>query len=584
VTPFESPDRIRVPERCRLCTAGDPTCNLSDTSIHPRVPIGLHTGPVRPFQRHLRLRARTHTIDLSRENTILVPSQRVPRGSQYLDLRIRLDLPWSETGRYEHSRLTFAVDHLPDFDSATTVCLHVPRVEEWQMIRVRLPDAVKQAHTVRIRFEPAPLATTGHASLSDLCFVDAGALGPQTRFADLEALKDRVRQQAAHSELSAAVVLPHMPQSVSIELTARCNLTCTHCSSHGTPELHRRYNKMPEMPVPLFEQLADEVFPSLTSVGLVGRGEPLLVSPRLWNALCSKLIEHGVRLTLVTNGTLVPRRITADVTPLLETVHLSVDGGTESTFAVNRGGAALKMIFEALDHLNALRRAADLCRRPRIGVSWTLKANNVAELPRFVERAIDSGIDQLTVRHLLIFHQHSRSESVVDRPDLVNEPLRKTYRLLEEAGIRSDCPPLIAEPPRAASPKWDLCEPDRVNSNAVRVTVGRKGSRDGCMFVHRTAVVHADGLVPTCSAPFAATAGHLKLGGRFGDIWNGEVLQSVRQSLDTTEEWDQCRNCWYREGRYQAQRAAFDSNETRYDVSEPDEITSSSWDFEKFRQ
>ncbi len=522
-----------------------------------------------------------HQLDLSVAHDIVFPEVRVPRGAGYLDLSLFLDLPWAETGRYEHSILAFALEG-SQHGGDTTICVHVPHVGEWVTLRVKLPDAVRSAARVRPRFVPAPLASVGRAHVSSIRFVESSALGPQTRWADLEDLKDRVRREAVRSEETAAEVLSHLPQSLSLELTARCNLTCSHCSSHGTTELHQRYNRMPEMSVPLLNQIADEVFPSLTSVGLVGRGEPLLASSRLWDALCGKLAEYQVRMALVTNGTLVQRRITRDVMPLIETIHLSVDGGTESSFAENRGGAALQMIFDALEHLNALRREAGLARRPRIGISWTLKANNVAELPRFVARAIECGIDQLTVRHLLIFHSHSRSESVIDRPDLVNGPLRETYRLLEEAGIRSDCPPLISESVPAAAPSSG--EPRATATDRVPVTLGSTRERDGCMFIHRTAVVHADGLVPTCSAPFAAAAGTVEIGSTFEGVWNGGILRAVRSTLDTPDEWDQCRSCWYREGRYQAQRAAFDSNATRYDITEPDELSAKSWDFERFVQ
>ena len=104
------------------------------------------------------------------------------------------------------------------------------------------------------------------------------------------------------------------------------------------------------------------------------------------------------------------------------------------------------------------------------------------------------------------------------------------------------------------------------------------------MFVHRTAVVHADGLVPTCSAPFAATAGRLGEAARFFDIWNGEVLRGVRSTLDTPNEWYQCRHCWYREGRYQSQRRAFDTSQGRYEIAEPDTLTREAWDFERYEQ
>jgi len=461
------------------------------------------------------------------------------------------------------------------------VCIHIPAADRPCTLHVVLPEEVRRSQTVEFRFDPAPSAVEGVVRVSEIRFVqgdDDDHDEDASRVARLEDLKDRVRRACEAGEIEHVPVMEHLPQSLKLELTARCNLTCPHCSSHGTEELHLRHNRMPEMPVEQLVRLADEVFPSLTSLGLVGRGEPLLVSNRLWSTLIDKLDEYRVLLTLVTNGTLVHRRITPDVMRLVETLHVSVDGGTESTFAINRKGAHLAQAVDALEYLNEVRRPLGRARRPRIGVTWTLKANNVEELPAFIERAIGIGIEQVTLRHLLVFHGHSRGESVVDRPEIANGPLRATYELLRRHGIRGDCPPLIEETAPVGAHRDEGATPV-----VLRRTPGNP-QRDGCMFVHRTAVVHVDGLVPTCAAPFAAAAGRFGSDTTFGDIWNGEVLREVRSTIDTPAEWPQCTNCWYREGRYQSQRRSYDSGAQRYDISAPDELTRRSWDFEQYRQ
>jgi len=513
-------------------------------------------------------------IDVGSEQSCELGVASVPARSKYIDLELRLDLPWEETGRYEHSMLYWSTLAPFDLTQDAAVCVHIPVTGTTCRLRILLPDAVRSSEHVRFRFDPAPGSAAGKFRMLSLRFLGADVDHEEaSRIARLEELKDRVRRSCAAAEANRIVRLEHLPQSLSLELTARCNLRCPHCSSHGTPELDRRYNRMPEMAIPQFTALADEVFPSLTTVGLVGRGEPLLVSGRLWQALCDKLRQYQVRLTFVTNGVLVPKRVTGGILPFLETVHVSVDGGTVHTFAANRKGARLDQALDALRYLDKLRRTASLARRPRIGVSWTLMRNNVSELPGFVERATALGIDQLTVRHLLVFHEKDRDQSVVDRPDLCNEPLRSTYEILERNGVRSDCPPLCSEPDSSLAP----------SSRSVPVVL-RQRQRDGCLFVRRTAVVHADGTVPTCSAPFAARAGSIDEASSFADIWNGSTLCSVRAALDTSQEWDQCRHCWYREGRYDSQRRSFDSRTERYGITDPDELTREAWSFDTYRQ
>jgi MoaA/NifB/PqqE/SkfB family radical SAM enzyme len=81
---------------------------------------------------------------------------------------------------------------------------------------------------------------------------------------------------------------------------------------------------MAEMTVARLERLAHDAFPSATAVGLVGRGEPLATSNRLWRALVDVVREHRILLTMVTNGTLIPRRVTPELLPFIETLNVSV--------------------------------------------------------------------------------------------------------------------------------------------------------------------------------------------------------------------------------------------------------------------
>jgi radical SAM protein with 4Fe4S-binding SPASM domain len=220
-------------------------------------------------------------------------------------------------------------------------------------------------------------------------------------------------------------------------------------------------------------------------------------------------------------------------------------------------------VLASVRHFHEMRSAADVPRRPKLGFSWTLKRNNIAEFPDFVRLIAPFEPDILYVRHLLLYHERERGESLLGDPALTNLHLRKAYELLAEYGIQSDCPPLMAS-----------------GANARGTCAGTQ-QRDGCMFVWRTAVVLSGGDVPTCSAPFAEVAGHLGRSGAFWEIWNGATMQAVRSALDTDREWSQCRNCWYREGRYEVQRATASRRE-RFDIRQPSSFTNTSWDFTSF--
>jgi len=495
-----------------------------------------------------------------------------------IDIDIETDLPWHETRQYEYSMVYIATDLVPRFndDAKTGFRLHARAAR--QRIRIVLPESVGDARWLSVRVDAYPACAQGRYRVRSLSVVGSSDEDrAASERAGMMALKRRVRSAVVHAERSGAVECEHLPESLNIELTARCNLTCGHCSSHGTPELHRRNNAIPSMNPAMLRRLADEVFPALSGVTLVGRGEPLIADEATWAVLVDALRRYGVLLRMVTNGTLIRRRLTLELMPHIDMVTVSIDGNSEETMRVNRGGVRLDDVLDGVRHFHELRRAAGLARRPKLGLSWTLKRNNIHELPEFIERMAEFEPDNFYSRHLLVFFEKDREQSLIGDPALTNRYLRPARAALQRLGIRSDCPPLMAENP-----------PVIAASDGVPVAISPRpgavpGSRDRCPFVRRTGVVNVNGNVPTCSVPFARQAGSIADSEHFMDVWNGPVMSGVRAAMDTPQEWQQCRSCWYREARYASQREAV----ARRELLDPDAIgdfTMPAWDFRRQRK
>jgi radical SAM protein with 4Fe4S-binding SPASM domain len=108
------------------------------------------------------------------------------------------------------------------------------------------------------------------------------------------------------------------------------------------------------------------------------------------------------------------------------------------------------------------------------------------------------------------------------------------------------------------------------------------GGAAECMFIHRTAVIMADGEVVTCANMYAENVGHLERAATFGEIWNNDRMQSVRGALGSADEWSQCTRCWFREIRYGEQRAQWASNGSpaaQESLIRPAKYQPISWDF-----
>jgi MoaA/NifB/PqqE/SkfB family radical SAM enzyme len=255
-------------------------------------------------------------------------------------------------------------------------------------------------------------------------------------------LKQETRAGVEQSEATGRYRLPHMPESISLELTAGCNLTCSHCSSHGLAKEHARNNRRKPFDLAMLDRLAADAFPALTLLNLVGRGEPMMVGLPLWGKLIGHLDRYDVLMTCVTNGTFLRRRIDERTLPVIDTLTVSIDGTSPEVFAANRGNASLDEWKRNVGYFNELRHASKLARKPRLGLSWTLKRNNIAQFPDFVRLAMDLGADLLYVRHLFVFHAKDQDQSLVSEPDLANRFLKEGYDLLQGRSIKLDAAPL----------------------------------------------------------------------------------------------------------------------------------------------
>ena len=508
--------------------------------------------------------------------SVLTPILRKQGGvGRYLEVTLGLTLDWKQARRYEHGTLGIEFGDSEALGASVIATFRLDRVDRLETVRVRMPPEVEAAQYARIRLLPAPHCDEGQYRFTRAKFVDDPAgTDPLTRIAELEALKERTRIRAAQAQTDSPEICDHYPVALTFELTAACNLTCAHCSSHGDSGLHRFNNKLDELTVEKLEALAHEVFPSLSVISLVGRGEPLVLKEPLWQRFVELVTKYRVKLAITTNGYFLERRITPELLPLIDTINLSMDGVTPETFARNRGGADIERVWRNVGYYHDLRRSSGLARAPRLAFAWTLKRNNIAELPDFVRKIATFDADVLTARHMIIFFSAEKDQSLLLMPPAeVNQHLIAAYDFLQEFGIQRDCVPLFSEPVDEAPVIAEEPATEAVTAPIALVS-------EPCMFIHSMPVIMAGGEVMACAVPHAAKAGNLGGTATFGEIWNGETLRDIRRTLNTEAEWPQCRTCSYREARVTSQRNLAAAGE-RYESEQKAVFSEESLNFAK---
>jgi len=453
----------------------------------------------------------------------------------------------------------------------------------FERVRILLPKTIINSGFLSIRIDGIPYSE-GKFDIKHVRTVDGKNDTNSTQLANLANNHQTVRKQVIESEKKSLGLLPHYPESVSLELTPRCNLLCPHCSSHGTRELHKTHNTRPEMSPQLLERIAHELFPHITTLSLVGRGEPTMVSHELWEQ-CVKLVKHyGVKISCVTNGHFIKQRFTEDLLPYIDELCISIDGNSPEVHSQNRGGSSLHKVLDNISHFHRLRQKNQLARRPKLSFYWTLMTNNVHELPEFIRASAKFDPDYFAIRHLVVFHDKDRELSLLGQPEKTNPYLKESYEELKKRGINFEAPPLMDEMKNINKLPENIIA--REPSGHQEADCDSLSSIDPgylseqCTWMYRTGIISYNGEVTTCGKHYGELVGNLSEETSFNDVWNGVAMQSLRTSFNTPKMWQQCKECWLRELRWHSQRHTKDLDDHYLDKRTA--YTRAAWDYRAY--
>jgi len=195
------------------------------------------------------------------------------------------------------------------------------------------------------------------------------------------------------------------PIVVDLDPTTFCDLGCPECISgsllNQTRFTHEELKR-------LAEQIADA---GVRGVILIGGGEPL-AHPGVGRVI-KILGERGIKLGLVTNGTLIHRHL-EPIATYVDWVRVSVDAGTADTYQIFRPSRRGKNMFEEI--ISNLRLLSPR-RKETLGYSFLIMSrpqdfakssstyiSNVHDLLTAGHLAKDIGCDYLEIKAMLDPH------------------------------------------------------------------------------------------------------------------------------------------------------------------------------------
>ena len=336
-------------------------------------------------------------------------------------------------------------------------------------------------------------------------------------------------QRAEHQAMLPTKPVP-LPRELYLESTNRCNELCDQC-----PRTHLR--REPERDLSLAEVIAiTDQLPTLDRVVLHGLGEPLL-NPELPD-IVAHLRQRGAYVLFNSNATALSERAgRALIAAGLNELRVSLDGATPETYARVRGvnTRTLPKIVRNLATFTRIQREAQAAT-PRLSFWFTAMRENLRELPRLVDIALETGVREIYVQRFIYFGEGlAREEQAIFRRAQEDDLaiLAETERRCQEHGLAF----------RATGATTPLAY---LNKTAAAV---ERRPWSPCWRPYSLAYIAATGNVYSCCfAPFHPGPAAARVLGNvfeqpFAAIWNGARYTAFRAAFESDEPWDQCAGC-----------------------------------------
>ncbi len=320
-------------------------------------------------------------------------------------------------------------------------------------------------------------------------------------------LADRIRREVVTGEAR-----------VSIELSARCNLTCRMCS------LEVYYKDKGLMLPQTFERLLPDLagFYRLD----LGTNAEALMNPHLEDYLAAiGQVAPGCEISLVTNGVLCTPERAAGLRDLgVSEFSFSLDGASEAAFQRIRGTELAPIV----SHLAAL---ADDRGSARVYVNFTLQDGNEAELTPLVDLCVEHGVDVLFVNRVEPYFQVIAEDAPTFREGLQGR------RLIQEAFLRAEAEGLEVHAATDSPIRTGPC-------SFLFPTISWKGDVTPCSALSYERPYHdGQGWKTYPFRPY----GNLHQQS-LSQIWVGEAYTSFRRQVLADREPDPCGDCLRRKG------------------------------------
>ena len=223
--------------------------------------------------------------------------------------------------------------------------------------------------------------------------------------------------------------LHSMPRYLTIVISDRCNIDCPHCYQSKTGD-----NLLQDSEIGLaLRREFSALYPYLSTLRIQG-GEVFAIKG--FRELVEDVVATADRplISISTNGTLIDQDWAERIiqTPF-QSVTISFDGGTQSTFEKLRRGARFSKVIENVTRLQELKKSIG-SSFPTLDAFFVLMRSNYREILPFLALMKNLGICEVAFQTML-----TDARNLTREPGLVNEVIkdpeevRELYSIVQQA-------------------------------------------------------------------------------------------------------------------------------------------------------
>lgn len=373
------------------------------------------------------------------------------------------------------------------------------------------------SYLIKERYEMAYRVMSGLVEDAVLC---------KKTFIDLLSKLLELKKIEINNVNALMAVLDFKCQRLSIGLTSKCNVRCISCGYHQSKE-----NKSDIDDVAVDNILNSDATKHLSYVYFCGNGEPLMAK-RFFD-LVGHFSANKVRTGVNTNGQLLYALADKIINSGLDEIHLSLQAGTKDAYEsfVRKGN--FEQLLKGIKKINQLSEDIGLKESLIKRFIIVTHEDNIKTLKEIIDIAAENNVKQISLQSMGEITDLVKGKSILNNVQFFKDFLHTCKEYACKRNVLLSMDYAIEEA---------LFRNTNIDRDSVYSSCNSSQTLD-CLDCFKQLEIIEDGSVRTCGYPSPTYwVGNINKNS-LDEIWNGSVLNNMREGLIIGQPKEFCKKC-----------------------------------------